>query len=358
MRGAAHANVLFVTVADNRIGLGHLNRCLSVAAVAAESGAAPRFVVFGEGRAAEQVSDAGYPVQILPVADLARGFRGEPVDAAVVDVVYPAFFCDGNVPAHLFRPLRQTAKVVAAIDSLGQETLAEREGDIPADFLVVPYALADADRARLVKVGCDVLSGPDFALLSSEYIGLPEPASRIKADRVLVTCGGSDPLAWTFAVICALDDIADPLTVRVIVGPLFAPALRVEVAECAAASVHRVELVDAPDSLAAHMQWCDVAIAASGLTKYELAATGTPTVLFSIDEFHDQNNRAFAALQIAEDLGASPSRTTITAAARALLGDRNYREAMSAAARRVVDGRGAQRLIAKIMEKLSCSKKN
>jgi len=173
-----------------------------------------------------------------------------------------------------------------------------------------------------------------------------------------VTCGGADPMGWTPIVLSALESIADRLTVRVILGPLFSSALRAEVAERAAVSIHRVEIVDSPDSLAAHMQWCDVAIAASGLTKYELAATGTPTILFSIDAFHDENNRAFAVLQVSEDLGASPSQNSIAGAARRLLADRDRREEMSASGRSVVDGRGAQRLVAKVMEKLSCSKTN
>lgn len=358
MPGALPVKVLFVTVADNRIGFGHLNRCMSVANLAVTMGVAPQFVLFGDERAAAQVSHAKFPLQMLPVADLAHEFRSEPVDAAIVDVVYPAYFRDGNRPMDLFGPLRRSSRVIAAIDSLGEETLAEQACDIPVDFLVAPYALAEVDKARLAKVGCQVLCGPDYTLLSPDYIGGADRAPRADADRVLVTCGGSDPLSWTPVVLAALESIAGHLSVRVIVGPLFSPPLRAEIAKCAAASRHHVDIVDAPDSLAAHMQWCDVAIAASGLTKYELAATGTPTILFSIDAFHDENNRAFAALQVTEDLGASPSPTAIAAAARGLLADRGRRATISASARTVVDGRGAQRLIAKIMEKLSCSETN
>jgi spore coat polysaccharide biosynthesis predicted glycosyltransferase SpsG len=358
MPGALPAKVLFVTVADNRIGFGHLNRCLSVANIVVTMGVTPQFAVFGDVCAASQVSHAKFPLQMFPVAELAQEFRSKPVDVAIVDVVYPAYFRDGNQPMDLFGPLRRSTRVITAIDTLGEETIAEQACDIPVDFLAAPYALAEADKARLAKVSCQVLCGPDYALLSPDYIGLADRAPRPDANRVLVTCGGSDPLSWTPVVLAALESIGGHLSVRVIVGPLFSLPLRAEIAKCAATSRHQVEIVDAPDSLATHMQWCDVAIAASGLTKYELAATGTPTVLFSIDAFHDENNGAFAALQVTEDLGASPSQAAIAAAARGLLADRGRRMAMSASARGVVDGRGAQRLIAKVMEKLSCSEKN
>ncbi|HZL30510.1 MAG TPA: hypothetical protein VFC54_05545 [Pseudolabrys sp.] len=319
---------------------------------------APQFVVFGDELAAAQVTHSKFFFQMLPMADLAREFRSESVDAAVVDVIYPAFFRDENAPMNLFGPLRLAARAVAAIDSLGEETIAEQAREIPIDFLVVPYALAEADRARLSKMDCATLAGPDYALLSSDYIGLPNREKRTKADRVLVTCGGSDPLGWTAVVIRGLESVVDPLSVRVVAGPLFSAALRADIGALAATSTHRIEIVDAPDNLAAHMQWCDIAIAASGLTKYELAASGTPTILFSIDAFHDVNNRAFAALQVAQDLGAAPSEKSIAEAARSLLADRGRREAVAATGRQLVDGRGAQRLIAKIMEKLSCSEKN
>ena len=119
MPNALPAKVLFVTVADNRVGFGHLNRCLSVANVAVTMGVAPLFAVFGDKRAAAQVSHAKYPLQMHSMADLAQEFRGKPADAAIVDVVYPAYFRDGNRPIDLFGPLRRSMRVIAAVVACG-----------------------------------------------------------------------------------------------------------------------------------------------------------------------------------------------------------------------------------------------
>lgn len=317
-------------------------------------GMAPQFAVFGDERAIVQVEKAEYPCKILPVSDLARLFQIETVDTALVDVVYPAFFYDGNAPANLFGRLRQKVRVVAAIDSLGDQTLAQQSRDIPIDFLVVPYALSESDKRRLSNMDCGILAGPDYALLSPDYAGSPQRLHRAEADRVLVTCGGSDPLEWTLVVMRALEGIAGPVNVRVIIGPLFSAALRDNIASFARSSFHHVEIVNAPDSLSSHMQWCDIAIAASGLTKYELAASGVPTILFSIDTFHHINNRAFANLKISLDLGGAPSEASIASAVSDLASNRERREAMSVSARNAIDGRGSERLVSKIMETLSC----
>src|SRR3546814_8638629 len=96
------------------------------------------------------------------------------------------------------------------------------------------------------------------------------------------------------------------------------------------------------------MLWCDLAISATGLTKYELAATGTPAILLSHDRAHAENNLAFAELGAAVDLGeiALLSDITIAETVRALLQDAARRARMSSCGRRAVDGRGAFRIVA------------
>jgi UDP-2,4-diacetamido-2,4,6-trideoxy-beta-L-altropyranose hydrolase len=173
---------------------------------------------------------------------------------------------------------------------------------------------------------------------------------RAHADRVLVTCGGSDPNRWTLAILHGLEAVEGPLELRVVVGPMFDPALRDEIEAIAAGSAHRVALVKAPQSLLAHMQWCDLAIATSGLTKYELAATATPVLMFSIDALHDATNRAFSTMGSAVDLGVGITAEQIASEARSLLADQKRRAAMAAAGRAMVDGRGTERLIAEVMK--------
>src|SRR3546814_17556569 len=93
------------------------------------------------------------------------------------------------------------------------------------------------------------------------------------------------------------------------------------------------------------MLWCDLAISATGLTKYELAATGTPAILLSHDRAHAENNLAFAELGAAVDLGeiALLSDITIAETVRALLQDAARRARMSSCGRRAAEGRGGFR---------------
>ena len=138
-----------------------------------------------------------------------------------------------------------------------------------------------------------------------------------------------------------------------IVGPLFSYDLANALAARAAGSRHAIELLHAPEGLAEHMLWSDLAVAASGLIKYELAASSTPDVLMSIDRSHDVVNRPFAKMGSVRDLGVDFGPESIAQTVSDLLRDCAARSAMAAAGRRLVDGKGAERLITDIIR--TCS---
>ena len=89
----------------------------------------------------------------------------------------------------------------------------------------------------------------------------------------------------------------------------------------------------------------------SGFTKYELAATGTPAILVSIDADHAAFHGPFERLGTARHLGVVErvSPAELARAICALLDDSAARRAMSAAGREVMNGRGAARITDALM---------
>ncbi len=358
---ASPIKLLFVTLASNTVGLGHLNRCLSIAE-ATDANVSCKFFVFGDEFASKHLKLCGSNYAMAPLgpttdsqirAALAKAAKQ--ADVVIVDVVHSKFFAVDN-PTEVFEVLRPFASTIAAIDSLGDLSLAVRTPEIPIDVLVLPYVLSNSDRTSAGRVGRYQLLGSDYALLPPEYFNPPKQLQRALPKRVLVTCGGSDPMEWTPVIISGLNLISRPLDLRIIIGPFFCPDLKDMVGKLAAESRHNVMLVDAPVSLMEHMLWCDLAVAASGLTKYELAATGTPTLLFSIDALHATSNQSFSEMGSVVDLGAGPTLNSIADQTKRLLDDKNLRTKLAAAGRNLVDGGGAQRLVAKLVKDLSCQK--
>lgn len=342
--------MLFVAIAGNRVGFGHLNRCLSLAECASHSGFLVSFLLFGDNEAREKVENAGFTCQLESFASLEyrsiHSFIGriERPDALVADISYLTLFRSMDDVKGIFDLFHGFAGKTVMIDSMGEQALASRVPDLAVDMLVVPYVGAKESGTKSWLS----LAGADYAVLAPPYQHLPERSVRKNSDRILVSCGGGDPTALTPIVLEGLNGVLKVLEIRVIVGPLFAPPLKATLKELASSSLHTIHLVDSPQCLVGDMQWCDLAVATSGLIKYELAATSTPAVLISIDDIHHAINQPFAASGAIVDLGTYVSSGLIACQVTELLNNYEARKNMACAGRRLIDGNGANRVINEI----------
>ena len=165
--------------------------------------------------------------------------------------------------------------------------------------------------------------------------------------NILVTAGGSDPVRLTPFFLDVLEEITTPLEVHVVIGPGFDPTLTTEITAQAKNARHETSLIHAPETLADEIFRADIALSASGLTKYELAYAGTPCVLVSIDENHAIANRPFAALGSSVDAGkiGDTSVGAVASEIEKLIGDTAARRRLADAGPKAIDGAGAQRLL-------------
>ena len=351
----APLRILFATVASQAVGFGHLSRCLALAAHAQKRHANIDFLVFGCKAAEERIKAMGIASILLDVSAMNAGDWPQTAhlqaDAVIADLLFPAFDRVCRDVEGLFGRLRDLGRHLTAIDVLGEASLVRRYPEIPADVMVSPYVSLPVETS-----GCRwrFLEGARYAMLSPDYTGLAARTQRSIASRVLVSCGGSDPKGYTAEVLKGLENLKQRLEIKVVIGPMFDAALRQKIQVLGNGSRHAVSLVDAPSSLRSEMLWCDLAIGANGLTKYELAATATPALLFSIDAHHDEVNRPFAAKKTAVHLGIGIFAESVCREAERLLGDFALRSELAASGSALVDGLGAQRLFDEIKKELSC----
>ena len=188
-------------------------------------------------------------------------------------------------------------------------------------------------------------SGPGSA--ESLALQAPHPID------ILVTMGGSDPAGMTEFALESLNLLVLPLAVQVVVGPAFGRASAL--AEIVARSKHAVRVSQGPDAMAPLMRASRVAVASFGVSAYELAACGVPAVHLCLTRDHARSSSAFQHAQIAQSLGvfADLRPQQVAEALGGLLGDTSRRTEMAARARTLIDGRGAKRVAALVVDQLS-----
>jgi len=269
------------------------------------------------------------------------------ISAVMLDIATPYAFCDiEGVSAYL--KILGTHCPVILLDGMWDNALS---GKVSArlDMVVAPYFGLNVSSIVGENIGVHLV-GPKYFIFGSEYevVCMKKRNIRNHAERVLVTFGGSDPQFTTLKALDAISGITDrKLHVRVIVGPGFDPDVRKKIHQKTESLYHIVQVINSPSSLAAHMLWCDVAVVNSGLTKYELAVTGTPSLQISLNEEHAKVNQPFVETGAAFHLGVNKdvSLEYLRKEIVCLIEDNRRRCIMSEIGMNLLDTRGGARIV-------------
>lgn len=276
------------------IGSGHVMRCLALADGLAGRGAHCHFICREHpGHVMALIAKRGFGVTALPAAGADDGESGAghtawlgcdwQTDAHQTCAILPSLESDWLVVDHYAldqrweRQVRFHCKKLMVIDDLADRPHC-------ADLLLDQnLGRRHQDYDGLVAPICDVLAGPDFALLRAEFSALREGSIARRANpqlkHILVTMGGVDLANGTASVLAALAGcaLARDCHITVVMGAT-APWLD-QVRECAASMPWPTKvLVDIAD-MAGRMAVSDLAIGAGGSTSWERCCLGLPTLL-------------------------------------------------------------------------------
>lgn len=224
---------------------------------------------------------------------------------------------------------RPDAALVAALRASGIITvlLGGQTGGATPDLLV---------RQNIAPLpespGIDTLDGPDVLVLDPDYAGLPPREVAPRAQRILVSLGGT-PTPLLERIIGVLQKFAERLPIETDIRRPYddtgtVPGLRTA------------------------LMAADIGILAGGTTIHEAAATGLPVICVPIAD----NQLARAAQVEPLGLGIRIDRgdgfeTRLTEALDTLIPDANRRAAMAQAGQSRIDGRGAERVARAILDR-------
>lgn len=315
--------------ATAELGMGHFMRGLAIGqawrarggVVTVASGAAELLRA-----AAERAREEGFSVVSLAAgqgADDGRATRDLALATGARAVVADGY----SFGVDFQRIVREAATLLVVDDN------AENAPYL-ADLVLNQNLHARAELYRDRSPGTQLLLGPRFTLLRQEFAGLPprEPSAEIR--RVVVTMGGTDPRGLTRPVVEAVHHAYEHAEILAIVGasvdlgPTTATLLR-----------------DARN-MAHVFTTADLVVCAAGSTAWELAAAGTPMVL--VVSADNQRGHARALLAEGAALDGGEWETLDADRLAACIGSARpaeVRARLAAAARALVDGQGASRVV-------------
>lgn len=196
-------------------------------------------------------------------------------------------------------------------------------------------------------VSGELLCGPQYVLLRPEFTlagrNLRNFSPKITS-ALIVDCGNS----FTSNIphfLSALEKQCPDVKVRIISKTLFE-------AQSKPQTPLKVEYQSSIQDMAEAMTESDIAFTGGGTILYELAASGTPAIVFPAVEHQIPISRKFATEGTVVDLGPSTNSAAILDAVKSISG-LETRKSMSDSGRAIVDGMGSDRVAAKILELLS-----
>jgi UDP-2,4-diacetamido-2,4,6-trideoxy-beta-L-altropyranose hydrolase len=357
--------VVFRTDASIDIGNGHVMRCLTLAMQLSAYGSTCSFICRPlAGNLIDKISQLGFEVVTLAVSDAPRLAASNGNTVADYDWEADARHTlsaigsnlDWIVVDHYALDERWEAKVRgAARRLLVIDDLADRHHD--ADMLLDQNAGRQAtDYKGLVPAVCEVLAGPRFALLRSEFGVMRRSKlqrNRDKVRRLLVSMGGVDKDNASNAVLdhLAASDLPEDTTISVVLGP---HSPHIAAVRQRATKMHwpTKVLVDV-DDMASLMADSDLAIGAAGVSALERCCIGLPSIIIPVASNQIAGARALARDGAVVIASLEPSdRPSVCDSIASLLWDGALQAAALACAS-VTDGSGARAVAGRMSASVS-----
>lgn len=349
----SNQHFVFFANASATIGAGHVMRLFALAQSCVLKGVKVSFASYEcPDYLLEALRQEGFAIISVP-----KDFTRADIQAFEAEVIVVDDYCLSDEQWHYFRASK--ALLVNIDDELDNKELL-------SDIIINPSASATSSNYKKRAPQATFCLGPTFALLRKEFI--EEAFIDVEQRKsILISLGGADvknmSLALTHSLLKNTQIDAD---VYVLLGGLnkrFLAPLQ------ALSKKHdNLFIIEKSQQVAALMMQAGLAISAAGGTLAELASAGTPSIaLVSVD-----NQKAALSTQsshasyyafdvrnyIAEENGPNDSRYNakiieqITTQASKLWRDLCKRKLMSTQARQLIDGKGCERVVERILRSL------
>jgi spore coat polysaccharide biosynthesis protein SpsF len=321
-------------------GYGHVKRMVALAcALRDREGIGAIFAVHGTEDALIPIRRAGFEAVLIGAkpGDLSALAHAKQPDFLLLD-------CRDGPTRTEVAEIAESIAVTAVIDDASERRLV-------TDLAYYP-PVPQVEHLDWSGSTCTPRIGWQWSLLGLDTNSArPRPMS--PRPTLLVSMGGSDPLGLTLRTARALSRLDPIFRARFVIGP--GVVGRENLASAIVKLKSNFETVEGADDLANEYASADFALAAFGVTAYELASFGVPALYLCLTEDHALSASAFeyAGMGVSLGVAGNVSDERIAKSVWALLADATRRREMRAAGLMTMDGEGASRIAADLADTLA-----
>lgn len=312
--------------ANARIGFGHLGRCLALAEPWRKAGREVTLLTSSPSPGTqERAARLGISIRPLSSEPYSPQDADETASLGAKWTVLDGY----QFSSETQRRFKETGGRMLVFDDGG------RLDHYYGEFILNQNFGARAGMYENREPYTQILLGPKFAQLRGEFLKWRQSSRQtpIRARRLLVTTGGSDPDNVTATILRALRAEAD-LQITAVVGPENPhwEKLRSEFGD--------LRIIRDPPNFPELMRDSDLAVSAAGSTAWELAYLGVPLLAIVIAENQRSNAEHLDRAGLGRFVAIDAIRETVTQ----LAPDATARAAMSQKQRALFDGLGSLRV--------------
>lgn len=319
-------DIAILTEGDNRVGFGHVTRCLALYDAFEKCGHRPTLVIDGDSTVLSLIKNKRY-VLFAWLANRQKTLRT--IDNAAIIVI------DSYAAELSFYKLLSQDSVHVYLDDFSGTEYPRGivvNGNISARRVHYP----DQKDMRY-------LLGHQYIILRRAFWKVAEKETKDTIDTILITFGGADVKNLTPQILRGLTCSYPEATKRVIIGPGFN-----NVREIQSAADDKTSLIVNPedDTIKRAMLEADVAISAGGQTLNELARIGVPTVSIPVAPNQMRHVQAWSEVGFLDYVVWTENKRSLDTVIHDVdkLRDQTIREERSKIGISCVDGLGAQRV--------------
>ena len=283
---------LFVVLAGHKYGLGHLKRCILIAKKLRSKSI--DFLVIGKNKETKVVLNNNGFFTIFELktyesldSDRIKNFIFK-YNKIIFDISNKNNI-NFSVLANLkFYLNKKKSNKIILIDSKYSESIICKNDKLPLDIVFIPY-FTETKVNNIKKIKSYV--GEKYSIINEVYSKKKKRKLNQNVKKVFISFGGSDPKNFSMKVLKSLNKLSREFQIKLSIGPYFKKKQTSSLKRYAKLNNLNLKFLINVELLHEYFIWSDMSIIGSGLTKYEMLATGTPGISISLNKSDHKSNK-------------------------------------------------------------------